>query len=126
MKNLILYDGQKYANLLSKEMRFEDTFLTGSYSRSTMIAPLSDSDIDIFIVLNPMTYYLPGSKRYIFDEMLRILNNYYSETKNISKNGEAITICFSDFQRWGWVSYNKRKYNWRNTNKSEISCRIDD
>ena len=29
-----------------------ESFLTGSYARSTMIAPLKDADIDIFIVLD--------------------------------------------------------------------------
>jgi tRNA nucleotidyltransferase (CCA-adding enzyme) len=29
-----------------------DSFLAGSYARSTMIAPLSESDIDIFVVID--------------------------------------------------------------------------
>ena len=29
-----------------------ESFLTGSYSRHTMIAPLKEADIDIFVVLN--------------------------------------------------------------------------
>src|SRR5579862_5087775 len=32
------------------------SFLTGSYNRNTMIAPLKEADIDVFIVLDP-TYY---------------------------------------------------------------------
>ena len=29
-----------------------DDFLTGSYARSTMIAPLTEADIDVFVVLD--------------------------------------------------------------------------
>ena len=38
-------------------MEVEDSFLTGSYSRSTMIAPLKEADIDIFVVLNPKYFH---------------------------------------------------------------------
>jgi tRNA nucleotidyltransferase (CCA-adding enzyme) len=34
------------------EMTVLDSFLTGSYSRSTLIAPLSQADVDIFVVLD--------------------------------------------------------------------------
>lgn len=33
------------------------SFLTGSYSRHTMIAPLKEADIDIFILLDSQYYY---------------------------------------------------------------------
>src|SRR3989338_7793620 len=32
------------------------SFLTGSYSRQTLIAPLKEADVDIFFVLNPDYY----------------------------------------------------------------------
>jgi len=35
-----------------------DSFLTGSYSRSTMIAPLKEADVDIFFVLESKYFYL--------------------------------------------------------------------
>jgi tRNA nucleotidyltransferase (CCA-adding enzyme) len=38
-------------------LQVEDSFLTGSYSRSTMIAPLKDADVDIFVVLNPKYFH---------------------------------------------------------------------
>src|SRR5665213_153597 len=38
-------------------MQVLDSFLTGSYSRSTMIAPLNEADIDIFVVLDPKYYH---------------------------------------------------------------------
>ena len=33
-----------------------DSFLTGSYCRHTMITPLKEADIDIFVVLDPLHY----------------------------------------------------------------------
>ena len=41
--------------VLEAGMTVQDSFLTGSYQRSTMIAPLSEADIDIFSVLDPAT-----------------------------------------------------------------------
>jgi hypothetical protein len=38
--------------VVGNEMIVQSSFLGGSYQRSTMIAPLSDADIDIFIVLD--------------------------------------------------------------------------
>ncbi len=37
-----------------------DDFLAGSYMRNTMIAPLSDADIDIFFVLSSEYYKADG------------------------------------------------------------------
>src|SRR5438132_9413411 len=34
-----------------------DAFLTGSYKRSTMIAPLKEADVDLFVVLNPRYFH---------------------------------------------------------------------
>ena len=41
---------------VEKEFTVLDSFLTGSYSRHTMVAPLSEADIDIFIVLSADYY----------------------------------------------------------------------
>jgi tRNA nucleotidyltransferase (CCA-adding enzyme) len=38
---------------IASAMTVVDDFLTGSYARSTMIAPLKEADIDIFITLDP-------------------------------------------------------------------------
>jgi hypothetical protein len=43
--------------VIATAMTVEDSFLTGSYSRSTMIGPLKEADIDIFMVLNPKYYH---------------------------------------------------------------------
>jgi len=47
---------QNIRKVLANDFQIVDGFLTGSYARSTMIAPLSEADIDIFICLHP-TYF---------------------------------------------------------------------
>ena len=77
-------------------MEVLDSFLTGSYSRATMIAPLSEADIDIFIVLDPK-YYEAGGQASLLDKIKRVLLKTYTKTPKISRNGQAITITFTDF-----------------------------
>jgi predicted nucleotidyltransferase len=43
---------QSIRNSLSGHLNVVDSLLTGSYSRNTMISPLSESDIDIMVVLD--------------------------------------------------------------------------
>ena len=38
---------------VARDFAVLDTFLTGSYRRNTLIAPLSTADIDVFVVLDP-------------------------------------------------------------------------
>ena len=45
---------------MERDFNVLDSFLTGSYSRHTMIAPLNEADIDIFIVLDPSYYEKDG------------------------------------------------------------------
>lgn len=72
-----------------------EDFQTGSYARSTMIAPLAEADIDIFVVLDP------GYHRYgpagLLDLAKRTLLSTYTRTPDISRNGQAVTVRFSDF-----------------------------
>lgn len=78
-----------------------DDFLTGSYARSTMIAPLKDADIDIFMVLDASYFTFfngqNGGPAGLLDWIKRILLKTYTQTPSISRNGQAITIRFSDF-----------------------------
>ncbi len=73
-----------------------ESFLTGSYSRSTMIAPLSEADIDIFFVLDPK-YYESDGQAALLDKVKRVLLKTYPKTPKISRSGQAVTITFSDF-----------------------------
>jgi hypothetical protein len=79
-----------------------DSFLTGSYSRSTMIAPLKDADIDIFIVLEAKYFHhynngQNGGQAGLLDLVKRTLRKTYTRTPDISRNGQAVTIRFEDF-----------------------------
>lgn len=83
-------------DVVAGEMDVLGSFLTGSYSRSTMIAPLSEADIDIFIVLDPK-YYEADGQASLLDKVKRTLLKTYTNTPKISRNGQAVTITFTDF-----------------------------
>ncbi len=89
-------------SVLEAELTIKETFLTGSYSRSTMIAPLNDADIDIFAVLDVSYYYnyngKNGGQAGLLDLIKRTLRKRYTKTPDISRNGQAVTIRFDDFQ----------------------------
>ncbi len=79
-----------------------DSFLTGSYSRSTMIAPLKEADIDIFVVLDSQYFHhynngQNGGQAGLLDLLKRTLRQTYTRTPDISRNGQAVTIRFEDF-----------------------------
>ena len=78
------------------------SFLTGSYSRQTLIAPLKEADIDIFFVLDSKHFYnyengQNGGQAGLLDLVKRTLCKTYTETPDISRNGQAVTIRFTDF-----------------------------
>jgi hypothetical protein len=63
-----------------------DSFLTGSYSRSTMIAALKDADIDIFIVLEAKYFHhynngQNGGQAGLLDLVKRTLRKTYTRTR---------------------------------------------
>jgi len=81
---------------VAKEMEVLDDFLTGSYKRDTMVAPLKEADVDVFIVLNPK-YFTQDGHAALLDQVKRALKKSYTEATDISRNGQAVTIKFSDF-----------------------------
>ncbi|MBL8150358.1 MAG: nucleotidyltransferase, partial [Blastocatellia bacterium] len=83
--------------VIESEMSVLDSFLTGSYKRSTMIAPLSGADIDIAVVLDPKYYAYDGHAS-LLDKVKRVLRKTYTKTQEISRNGQAVTITFTDFK----------------------------
>ncbi len=88
--------------VVEKGMTILDSFLTGSYSRATMIAPLSKADIDIFFVLDPKYFHhynngQNGGQAGLLDLVKRTLLKTYTRTPDISRNGQAVTIRFDDF-----------------------------
>lgn len=72
-----------------------DDFLTGSYMRNTMIAPLDETDVDIFVVLDTQ-YYRRDGQAFILDKVKDVLKATY-KTSQINRDGQAVTISFSDF-----------------------------
>src|SRR5690349_14084673 len=92
---------QSVRGVVEAGMDVTDSFLTGSYSRSTMIAPLAEADVDIFIVLNTKYFHhyngQNGGQGALLDLVKRTLRRTYVQTPDISRNGQAVTIRFTDF-----------------------------
>jgi hypothetical protein len=89
-------------SVIEAELQVKDSFLTGSYSRTTMISPLKEADIDIFVVLDPSYFYhynngQNGGQAGLLDLLKRTLRKTYTRTPDISRNGRAVTIRFEDF-----------------------------
>ncbi len=95
-KNTVSTRQENVRDVVVGEMDVLDSFLTGSYSRSTMISPLSEADIDIFIILDPK-YYESNGQASLLDKVKRALLKTYTKTPKISRNGQAVTITFTDF-----------------------------
>jgi len=87
---------QNVRKAVENELDVLDSFLTGSYSRHTMIAPLKEADIDIFVVFDP-EYYEPDGQASLLDKLRKVLLKTYPKTPKISRNGQAVTITFTDF-----------------------------
>ena len=105
------------------------SFLTGSYSRQTLIAPLKEADIDIFFVLDSKYFYhyengQNGGQAGLLDLVKRTLRKTYTETPDISRNGQAVTIRFTDFvvdvvpgfnRKGGFLIPNSTNQSWIST-----------
>jgi hypothetical protein len=74
-----------------------DSFLAGSYARSTMIGPLKDADLDIVMVLDA-SYFASSLPANLLAKVRDALKQTYPLTPSISPNGQAVTITFSDFK----------------------------
>lgn len=88
---------QNVRKAVEKELIVSDSFLTGSYSRHTMIAPLKEADVDIFVVLHS-DYYEQNGQTNLLDKVRRVLLKTYPDTPKISRNRQAVTITFTDFK----------------------------
>jgi Second Messenger Oligonucleotide or Dinucleotide Synthetase domain len=82
---------------LEDDFAIEESFLTGSYRRSTMIAPLKEADIDVFVVLNPK-YHKASGQQSLLTSVKAALRKTYTQTPDIGPNGQAVTITFTDFK----------------------------
>jgi Second Messenger Oligonucleotide or Dinucleotide Synthetase domain len=90
---------QAVRNAVARELEVIDSFLTGSYARHTLIAPLKEADIDVFVVLASKYYgqFRDRGQRRLLDALRAVLLKSYPSTPDISRNGQAVTIRFSDF-----------------------------
>jgi hypothetical protein len=92
---------QRVREVVESGLEVKDSFLTGSYRRSTMIAPLKDADVDAFMVLDPKYFHhyngQNGGQGGLLDFVKRTLLKTYTKTPDISRNGQAVTIRFEDF-----------------------------
>ncbi|MBN1171300.1 MAG: hypothetical protein JXA67_03920 [Micromonosporaceae bacterium] len=79
---------------VARELPVIDDFLTGSYRRHTLIAPLSRADVDLVAVLDRSLRR--RGPRAVLDATRRVLLKSYPNSE-VSRNGQAITIRFSDF-----------------------------
>lgn len=87
---------QNVRDAVAAELDVLDSFLTGSYRRSTMIAPLNSADVDIFVIMDPK-YWKSDGQAWLLDKVKTALQNKYKTTLKISRNGQAVTIAFTDF-----------------------------
>ncbi|HZU70922.1 MAG TPA: hypothetical protein VFA09_26840 [Ktedonobacteraceae bacterium] len=91
---------QHIREILKRELPVVDDdgdFLTGSYVRKTMIAPLKDADIDIFFVLDRSLYY-HHDQASLLDTVKSTLKKAFPTTADISRDGQAVTVSFRDFK----------------------------
>lgn len=110
---------------VEKEMTVVSSFLAGSYQRSTMISPLADADVDIFMVLDA-SYYEKYKPAALLDRVRTVLLKTYTKSPKISRNGQAVTITFTDFkvdvvpcynrQGGGYLIPNSKTDQWISTN----------
>jgi predicted nucleotidyltransferase len=85
---------QRIRSIIRSNYDVCDDFLAGSYQRNTLIAPLKDADVDIFIVLDDR--YSTLSPTYLLDKLKSSLIPYYPSSI-VRRNGQAVTITFNDF-----------------------------
>jgi predicted nucleotidyltransferase len=98
---------RRLREVIGQKLEVLDSFLTGSYARHTMIAPLQKADVDVFVVLDP-GYWEADGQAALLDRLRRVLKARYPLTTRISRNGQAVTISFSDFAvdvvpSFGWA-----------------------
>lgn len=87
---------QNVRTAVDRGMSVLDDFLTGSYRRNTMIAPLKGADVDVFVVLNSSHFTQHGQQQLLADTKAALRKTY--RTPDISPNGQAVTIVFDDFR----------------------------
>lgn len=103
---------QNVRDALKQSIDVLDSFLCGSYSRQTLIAPLKQADVDIVVILDSKYFYhyngQNGGPAGLLDLLKRALKKTYPTTPDISRNGQAVTIQFTDFAVDVVPSFNRK------------------
>src|ERR1700722_2135111 len=87
---------QNVRDAVARRLTVSSSFVTGSYKRHTMIGPLGEADIDVIILLDP-SYYTINGYASLLDRVRSVLLETYSQSPRISRNGQAVSITFTDF-----------------------------
>jgi len=87
---------QQVRDAVARRLTVQDSFVTGSYRRHTMISPLAKADVDVFVVLD-VSYYAADGYATLLDRVRQVLLQTYTRTPRISRNGQAVSITFADF-----------------------------
>jgi hypothetical protein len=82
---------------IENEMDVLDSFIAGSYRRNTLVAPLKECDVDICVVLHP-DHFNRDRPEGVLDTVRNVLLDTYPKTPRISRNGQAVTLQFTDFK----------------------------
>lgn len=93
-ESLVAARQAKVRAAVARGMTVHDSFLTGSYRRRTLIAPMQEADVDIVLVLDRS--YRRRGPRAVLDLVKDTLRETYPSSA-ISRNGQAVTISFSAF-----------------------------
>jgi hypothetical protein len=118
---------QNVRSNIAKTLNVIGDFVTGSYQRSTLIAPLKDADVDVFVVLHHSAFSAPpNGPANVLAQLKRAIDKAYNEPTESSRNRHAITIKFSDFrvdvvpafnsQRAGYLIPDPNESKWIETN----------
>ncbi|MBX3333701.1 MAG: hypothetical protein KF876_06240 [Nitrospira sp.] len=118
---------------VARSMNVLNSFLSGFYKRSTMIAPLESSDIDVFVILRS-EYFSKYAPAGLLDKVRNVLLETYPKTPKISRNGQAVTITFTDFtvdvvpgfhrQGGGYLIPNSISDQWLSTDPTVHDARL--
>lgn len=107
---------QNVRDTVAEDFEVLESFLTGSYRRNTMIAPLTTADIDVFIVLDPK-YYTDQSQHALLssitftDFKVDVVPGFY-------RTGGGFLIPDSHLKRWIPTDPKKHVDLWSASNKA--------
>jgi hypothetical protein len=90
---------QEVRDRIARDLTVLDVFLTGSHKRNTVIAPLREADVEFCVVLDS-SYYSPdrNGPANLLERLKNVVRKQFIESTDLSRNGQAVTICFSDYK----------------------------